>query len=464
MVSTQIINENLATRRSHRQAPCERSGSDENPELVDSVPPSGEWSGEYQDMPCVANQEYKVRYDIVFKTDGTVEGSGSSSEGKFMIKGIYNLCSGIVAWRSSTSGSRTAAEFYGEVSKVRGMTQITGTFLTSFGRYCIVSLRSACERGTALPTLLTGSTTPKREGKENATSFFLKCVIEEPSMVDSETQTSPKKNALGIKQLFSETQTEAAFAAKEADRTQDVPSTSDSGTQMDAICKEQAPADMLEVTFGLDSRMQMEVASAVVNAGGMQEEFYSEMQMETVHALQEPLGTEEEPSRVESEVQMEAIERLDEAAAPHSAQMAESLKDPDWCVRFAAVEALGNLGEAAAPHAVQMTELFKDESASVRFAAVEALGNLGEAAAPHAAQMAELLKDEDVEVRTAAEKALAKLGFAVLTDSEPEEKKVGGMQQNSDGMFDHFYPPKIDPRVEAAFAVFEFSDFEDDEE
>jgi len=202
----------------------------------------------------------------------------------------------------------------------------------------------------------------------------------------------------------------------------------------------------------------------VVNAGGMQEEFYSEMQMETVHALQEPLGTEEEPSRVESEVQMEAIERLDEAAAPHSAQMAESLKDPDWCVRFAAVEALGNLGEAAAPHAVQMTELFKDESASVRFAAVEALGNLGEAAAPHAAQMAELLKDEDVEVRTAAEKALAKLGFAVLTDSEPEEKKVGGMQQNSDGMFDHFYPPKIDPRVEAAFAVFEFSDFEDDEE
>merc|ERR1740138_1201779 len=117
------------------------------------------------------------------------------------------------------------------------MTQITGTFLTSTGRYCIVSLRSACLG--SLPTLLTASTTPKREGKENATSFFLKCVIEEPSMVDSETQTSPKKNALGIKQLFSETQTEAAFAAKEADGTQDVPSTSDSGTQMEAICKEQ---------------------------------------------------------------------------------------------------------------------------------------------------------------------------------------------------------------------------------
>lgn len=182
MVTSQIINENLANRRSHRLQPCERSGSDENPELF--TPPTGEWSGEYQDAPCFANSEYKVHCNVIFKADGFVEGSGSSTEGKFCIKGVYNLRSGIVAWRQifSDNGSRVAAEFFGEVTMYQGTAQITGTFLSSKGRYCVMKLASASEivaNTAALPTLLTRSTCQLKDDKDgqlmpikNVTAFI----------------------------------------------------------------------------------------------------------------------------------------------------------------------------------------------------------------------------------------------------------------------------------------------------
>merc|ERR1712224_294296 len=154
-------------------------------------PPSGEWSGEYQDMPCVANEEHAVKYKLTFKANGAVLGTGSSAEGEFSISGIYNLYTGIVAWSQFPLKPRPnakATEFYGDVSIfASGPAKITGTFLTPNGRYCIVNLvqptTSECngkikeESGlpqsspTALPTLLTGSMTPIRDGKP---SFFPK--------------------------------------------------------------------------------------------------------------------------------------------------------------------------------------------------------------------------------------------------------------------------------------------------
>jgi hypothetical protein len=106
-VNPQIIKENLANRKSFRLKQ-ERAIPDENPLLV--LPPSGEWSGAYQDMPCVANEEHEVKYKITFKANGFVEGSGSSSEGDFHINGVYDRCTGIVAWSQFPSNPRPNAK------------------------------------------------------------------------------------------------------------------------------------------------------------------------------------------------------------------------------------------------------------------------------------------------------------------------------------------------------------------
>jgi len=226
--------------------------------------------------------------DIVFKADGTVEGAGSSAEGKFMIKGVYNLCSGIVAWRQVTSSShscakssiRIAAEFYGEVSKLQGRTQITGTFLTIKGRYCVMKLRSTCEKERAiantgnvgsLPTLLTGSMIPRKEGKENKSSIFLN---DASSMVDSETQT------------------EAAFAEEEAAGTQEWRLSAkkmDSETQMQTIHAEEEAGGKLEVASEVNSET-MEAATKCLRRG---------------ESRWHDCGTLEVSSRLECEVRME---------------------------------------------------------------------------------------------------------------------------------------------------------------
>lgn len=145
-VDGHLVRENVAKRKSHRLQPCERQGSHAHPYLF--VPPSGEWTGDYEDVPSVASLSYQqVQYDIVFKPDGSIEGAGCSNEGRFIIQGVYNLCKQRVAWRQLSPpdahqgcGTKLAAEFFGEMSIVGAQTQITGSFVTNHGRYCIVRL------------------------------------------------------------------------------------------------------------------------------------------------------------------------------------------------------------------------------------------------------------------------------------------------------------------------------------
>jgi len=177
----QVVNENLVHRRRLRLQPSARSGIDSNPEWV--VPPACQWSGGYVDLPSndIANPEYEVQYNIIFKVDGTVEGSGSSTEGGFTIQGAYHSRTGIVTWRQVPAscpvwhnpctkyGARVESEFSGKVSNFTGPgpARVTGTFLTELGRYCAVNLvcsaasekrtglRSPATEAEALPTLLT---------------------------------------------------------------------------------------------------------------------------------------------------------------------------------------------------------------------------------------------------------------------------------------------------------------------
>eukprot|EP00746_Dinoflagellata_sp_MGD_P160655 gnl/MRDRNA2_/MRDRNA2_87507_c0_seq1.p1 gnl/MRDRNA2_/MRDRNA2_87507_c0~~gnl/MRDRNA2_/MRDRNA2_87507_c0_seq1.p1 ORF type:complete len:306 (+),score=56.96 gnl/MRDRNA2_/MRDRNA2_87507_c0_seq1:81-920(+) len=153
--SIQIINDNLVQRRKHRVHPNERSGTDQNPLLSFPLRGTMSWSGCYVEIPMsVASIECKVQYDIVFKPDGTIEGSGSSAEGNFKINGSYNLQRGIVAWRQAAAtcpvwynpcskyGAKIEAEFFGRMLNFSGSgpARITGTFLTDLGRYCAVNL------------------------------------------------------------------------------------------------------------------------------------------------------------------------------------------------------------------------------------------------------------------------------------------------------------------------------------
>jgi len=155
----------------------------------------------------ITSIEYKVQYNIVFKGDGTVEGSGSCAEGHFTINGMCNLHSGAVAWHQAPGscpvwynpcvkyGAKIEAEFYGEMRNLTGPgpAQITGTFLTEIGRYCAVNLTcSEAETGTsirrpglksaevkALPALLTtrltGKWMPITDKAGNRKRFLKQC-------------------------------------------------------------------------------------------------------------------------------------------------------------------------------------------------------------------------------------------------------------------------------------------------
>jgi len=185
VVDSHVINQNLTDRKSFRLK-LEGSGKGDDPLLL--APPSGEWSGEYQDMPCVANEEHSVKYSITFRADGAILGSGSCKEGEFKIKGVFSLSTGIVAWCQFPYQPRPNAkstEFYGDISNfASGPARITGTFLTCTGRYCTVNLvhpkvseskedavSPTISLPPALPTLQKGSMTPKREWNASSTAL-----------------------------------------------------------------------------------------------------------------------------------------------------------------------------------------------------------------------------------------------------------------------------------------------------
>jgi len=138
-ITPAIINENLFNRKRFRMRTSRVVPADDPEHLV---PPSGEWSGQYQDMPCVANQEHEVTYKITFKANGEVKGCLSCKDGDFQIQGVYDMSTGIVAWSQVPVNPRAkATEFYGDVYNLSsGPSRITGTFLTSTGRYCMLNL------------------------------------------------------------------------------------------------------------------------------------------------------------------------------------------------------------------------------------------------------------------------------------------------------------------------------------
>jgi hypothetical protein len=190
--------------------PCERSGAAKNPEW--RVPPVAPWSGSYRELPAAADVEYNVQYNIVFKADGVIEGSGSSQEGTFTIQGAYNSQTGAVAWRQTAGacpvwynpcakyGEKVEAEFCGELSNFtdQGPVRITGTFLTDFGRYCAVNIVCPATVITtttaveALPTLLTpnvkltGRWMPITDKLEKSSSFIERR-MQRTRTIDSDT-------------------------------------------------------------------------------------------------------------------------------------------------------------------------------------------------------------------------------------------------------------------------------------
>jgi hypothetical protein len=164
--SIQIINDNLVQRRRHRMHPSERSGTDVSPQSFIPLHGVVSWSGCYVEIPMsIASIQCKVQYDVVFKADGTIEGSGSGAEGNFKVNGAYNLQKGTVAWRQEAAscpvwynpcskyGAKIEAEFYGRMVNFSGPgpAQITGTFLTDLGRYCAVNL--TCPTGSEAETV-----------------------------------------------------------------------------------------------------------------------------------------------------------------------------------------------------------------------------------------------------------------------------------------------------------------------
>jgi len=143
-VTPQVIKENLNKRKSFRCRP-EKPGSDDSRLLP--MPASGEWRGEYQDMK--SNDVHEVKFKISFLEDGRLQGSAISTDPDhalqdFKINGVFSLHTGIVAWCQFPSNARPNTqgdEFYGDVFLCpSGPARITGTFVTSSGRYCVVNL------------------------------------------------------------------------------------------------------------------------------------------------------------------------------------------------------------------------------------------------------------------------------------------------------------------------------------
>merc|ERR1719313_47731 len=187
-ITSDKVNDFLNKRKNHRLEVASKSGSTANPHLV--APLSGEWMGfciqtsshcTRESRSC--GQKQQITYRLTFKPCGTVEGSASSAEGKFNIKGVYNMLKGTVQWRQSSQhaassseyGQKGSAEFVGDLilaSQPSEQGAIVGTFLTTGGGYYQVEIRdplAAIQPEQAqpvlpLPTLLTGGCTPKGAG------------------------------------------------------------------------------------------------------------------------------------------------------------------------------------------------------------------------------------------------------------------------------------------------------------
>jgi len=174
------INDFLTKRKNYRREAASKSGSLANPQLV--APLSGEWTGKCKECRACGDAQ-QFSYRLSFKPCGLVEGFGSSPEGKFIVKGVYNMLKGTVAWRQSSPhaassceyGNKLTAEFVGDLILAHWPSQqgaIVGTFLTTSGGFYNVELRdpeSAFQpdqkkQPLPLPTLLTGGCTPKGAG------------------------------------------------------------------------------------------------------------------------------------------------------------------------------------------------------------------------------------------------------------------------------------------------------------
>jgi hypothetical protein len=187
-ITPDVVNEYLTKRKSLRLEVASKSGSAANPQLV--PPLSGEWTGfctqtsshsTKESRSC--GQKQQITYNLTFKPCGTVEGTVTSADGKFKIKGVYNMLKGTVQWRqsplhaasSSEYGAKGAAEFVGDLILPRKPSEqgaIVGTSLSTSGAYYKVEIRdplAAIQPEQAksvlpLPTLLTGGCTPKGAG------------------------------------------------------------------------------------------------------------------------------------------------------------------------------------------------------------------------------------------------------------------------------------------------------------
>lgn len=176
-ITPDVVNEYLAKRKSQRQEAASKSGTTANPHVV--APVSGEWQGICKECRA-SGKGQQIAYRLSFKACGAIEGSATSAEGKFLVKGVYNVIKGTVQWRqssphaasSSQYGTKGSAEFVGDLIPANLPSKqgaIVGTFLTTSGGYYNVELwdpvaavQPQCVKAPLpLPTLLTGGCTPK---------------------------------------------------------------------------------------------------------------------------------------------------------------------------------------------------------------------------------------------------------------------------------------------------------------
>lgn len=100
---------------------------------------------------------------------------------------------------------------------------------------------------------------------------------------------------------------------------------------------------------------------------------------------------------------LRGLSQVGPAAAPHAADVAAQLGDPDAVVRALAVGLLGSLGVAAASvHLGAVLARLTDNDSEVRAATVTTLGKLGHVSRPYLAAIEECLCDREGRVRRAA--------------------------------------------------------------
>lgn len=176
-ITPEVVREFLSKRKQYRLEGTSKAGSSANPDLV--APMNGEWTGTCKECRAALDGQ-EITYRLSFKPCGTLEGIGNSPVGKFVIKGVYNMQKGTVAWRQSSPhapssceyGSKMIAEFVGDLTLAHWPSQpgsIVGTWLTTSGEFYEVKLRDPQATfhphlqtvPLPLPTLLTGGCTPR---------------------------------------------------------------------------------------------------------------------------------------------------------------------------------------------------------------------------------------------------------------------------------------------------------------